>query len=802
MRQAMSTLNEPAVAWLQHDCWQIAPWFILRTAGFPVELMSRLRFTATRQHIDQLLAAAGPPGESQTAWHAAAEQTFQAELAATTQHLREMAGTPRFREAVFLSNPANFSLIERWIDGHPQSPSKFRQGLLTTMLYLQRFCMKNDTASFFGPFVWGGFDPNYTHNITLVPGEGPSVQRTTFFSHWAAHRLAQWSSQFPSATAAIRPRRVPTMVLDQGRIRGLLPNNGRWQLVDEVVDLPPYATELLTLIDGAQTLDAIVAVGCARWHITPAELHATIKRLVDAQLVHAQIEVPVGPTTPLEYLKAELEQANVAEALPVIEQFIALRDAFATAPLAERQRLLTAMGELFEQTTNTIATRGAGAHYADRSLLYEDAVRDIAQCTVGGQLFQDVAQLDTLWELITIIQAWDEQFTQQTSTEWFRCRFPGQRVVPFLEYAQAFLADGQLLEERFSQNDHQLQTRLHQIFDLLIPAEAAHLPVIHMTLDDLRQRIAQLAPATTAGAVINPDFMVIAKSLADLNQGQYKLVLGEVHTAIDLLTHTPLTYGLPEVEREALRRFVSARYADIAAPDEWIVDVVRVHLRKTSAQLALEAPHIEAQGRSPKPRHEVVELSALEVHLAENGLRLYAPVWQRYLRLTSMRVPNGNTQHANLLRPFALSEHEGVIPMPQMINYHPRVEVGKIILLRRTWRVSYRDWHYTPTDDERGWSLGLFLHATRLRQALDLPERVFAKIVGETKPIFVDFSNYFLIHAFYKLWQKHQGVAIISEACPDIPDAWMEDDGGHYSCEFRVGFYRRGQHKKHQHPES
>jgi hypothetical protein len=180
----------------------------------------------------------------------------------------------------------------------------------------------------------------------------------------------------------------------------------------------------------------------------------------------------------------------------------------------------------------------------------------------------------------------------------------------------------------------------------------------------------------------------------------------------------------------------------------------------------------------------------LEVHLGQDMLRLYAPKWKRYLRLISARFPNGNNERISPLRPFALPEREEVLPLPADVLYCPRVEVGKLVLARRTWRVSYHDWRYDSADVNPGWNVDLFAHMLQCQKQLSLPDRVFAKVVGETKPIFVDFTNYFLVHAFYKMWCQHQGPVTFTEPIPDSADSWLQDDDGHYSCELRMGCYR------------
>ena len=785
-------MNVEAGASTQGNCRdeQIAPWFLLRMTGFPQELITSLKFAHTRDAIAELIANTPDRAVRPSQLMRAAQTVFEDELADKVHQLQALAATPAFREAVFLSNPANYPLTQRWIDGKTLSPSKFRQGLLTSIMYLQRFCMKNDSASFFGPCFWGHLDRPREHNVVVAFGEPPKNRRTTFFAYWATDAIARWASKFPNAPHTIRPRRVPTMQLLAGSIYGVRPSKGRWGVVDERVDLPSYAAEVLDLVDGDRLLEMVFQEAQNRWDLSRSAVENIIGALVAAGLIHAHIEIPVGLNEPMEYLAQVLAQACVTEALPVVTELLKLKQLFASEGLAERQRILTSIEHIFEQTTHMPATRGAGQHYADRSIIYEDAARSIATCTLGGQLLHDLEDLHTIRDLLWIIHERDRELTQQLMSDWFQQRFPGRTRISFIEYAQAFTISS---EEIFSCLDtaaSELQETLRYLFQSLVPADAAHNVSVQCTITDIQRLIDRVVQPSSQGVVINPDILIASPSVYALNQGHYRIVLGEIHASVDLLTHTPLTFFLPEPEREMLRRFVSDRYRAAAAPDTLVADAIRLHLRKTSIQLALEGPDVEGQGRSQKPRHQVISLADLEVHLHEGALRLYAPRWQRFILLTSMSVPNGQNERTSLLRPFSMPEREGVLPLPAEVTYCPRIEVGKIVLRRRTWNVQFADWRCDEFETNSGWCFDLFLHVARLQQQLDLPDHLFAKIVGEPKPLFLDLTNYLLVHAFYKQWQKHRGSATLTEASPDICESWLQDQDGHYSCEFRMGFYR------------
>jgi hypothetical protein len=775
----------------QHKDWSVAPWFLLRMTGFPVELMREMNFKATLRALADLsmddMSAAG----AHAGFPEDAQNTFESELLQNTNILRAIASDARFREAVFLSNSANFPLIERWIDGARQSPSKFRQGLMTIMLYLQRFCMKNDSASFFGPIFWGKLEAASQANLCVVDEAVESVERAVFFTHWATNLVAQWANQFPEAAPAIRPRRVPTVSYNNGHVYTVRPGPQRWSVVGAQAQLPTYAIPILGLIDGDRTLEQIVSEAQSRWQLPQATTHNLVRQLVDAGLIYAHIEIPVGINEPMEYLRDLLNTTSALDAIALTERLLRLKQDFLAADLDRRREILADLNKTFYDTTGSSPNRGAGMHYADRNIIYEDARRSFVDVTLGGKLLQDVMALQPVWELLWTQAAQEQSSVDQVMAKWFQEQFSGRAFVSFTEYLEAFTADFDRLSAQLQEAQGQWDRWLYQLFHLLVPVDQAQASVVRHTLSDIQAYLERCTTERASGIVMNPDLFIASKSLKDINEGIYTLVLGEIHSSVDILTHTPMAYFLNPADKEALRSFVSERYQEAVEPDEWLADIVRGHFRKTNAQLMLCGPDVEAYGRSPKPRSQVVALADLMVCCDRGRLRLYSSKWQRYLRLISMRFPNGNDGRLSPLRPFSLAEYDAVLSLPSEVTYCPRIEVGNLVLTRRTWRLRFEDWRYKSHENNHGWDLGLFAHMRRLQQQLGLPNHTFVRVEGETKPIFVDFENYFLIHALYKMWQASQGQATITEAYPDIDNAWLKGEKGHYLCELRMGCYRR-----------
>lgn len=107
-----------------------------------------------------------------TAWNAflteketvqeAFEQLFSIEFGAAREKLASIVHDATFQEALLLSNPNMYTAALPSYFRHyclQHRPAKIRHLERRFYSYLQRFCMKNDTTSFFGPIDYGWYAP-------------------------------------------------------------------------------------------------------------------------------------------------------------------------------------------------------------------------------------------------------------------------------------------------------------------------------------------------------------------------------------------------------------------------------------------------------------------------------------------------------------------------------------------------------------------------------------------------------------------------------------------------------------------
>ena len=226
--------------------WDIAPACVLRMAGFAFEQLETVRFPETTTAAERTLEAeaharhyagrlailvrgrmAGTrrkkalgalrkltlpridvlegriPGsairhyaravESLEVQRREMESTFAAEMDRAADRARVLARDDRFLEAVLLSNPKSYETIRRLGEAKDFTlTSRSRRHLNLVVRYLQRFCAKNESTSFFGPTSIG---PVLVDGPQRLAGRarGQLRKRTRTFAHWAACDLARSS---------------------------------------------------------------------------------------------------------------------------------------------------------------------------------------------------------------------------------------------------------------------------------------------------------------------------------------------------------------------------------------------------------------------------------------------------------------------------------------------------------------------------------------------------------------------------------------------------------------------------------
>ena len=277
--------------------------------------------------------------------------TFAAELRERRGALREVVADPRFGEAVWLSNPQMYQIGLRGYLASTETRSDTRRAERQLVAYLERFCAKNDTSSFFGPIDYGrsGTDPG------VAPVAGRITGRAAFLAHWAVAAIASAVADDTQVRPWLRPVLSATCTVQDG---AELTVNGRV--------VAGRAAEVLRLVDGTRTVQDIAAP-------------VVLGKLAVAGIIRLAPEVPVTVPHPSLWLHGWLAALPAAcpgrqPWLDRLEPLLETERTFANAGFDTKRDLLTAAERHFVEVTGVDPRRGGGELYADRSLYYEEAV--------------------------------------------------------------------------------------------------------------------------------------------------------------------------------------------------------------------------------------------------------------------------------------------------------------------------------------------------------------------------------------------------------------------------------------------
>ncbi len=690
---------------------------------------------------------------------------------------RAIAGTyagPRFREALTWQNPG----LAQFLHDHDKGPaaprrSKQRQRELVIASYLQRYCLKNDTIGFYGPVGWAAVTPAAA-GLAVTPGEQLLARRTTYFEVWAIDKIAAEIARHGRAAGWLRPRRTRSV---------FLAGNVLHRPHRTPVTLTAAELQILHACDGRRTISGVLGTA------DRPGASAVLTRLAELGAVRLDLEGPMH-ARPEQQLRDKLElitdPAARAAALAPVDQLTAARDAVAATdgdPEELRQALADLAGT-FEQITGAASTRKAGQNYAGRTLVYQDAVRDV-QVTVGRAVTRALAAplglvLDSArWLVSDITDRYRTLFTELHDRETTRARGAPVPLPRLLTMAAPYLyTQGRAESELATASVAELQRRWAQV---LGPRTS---PNRHqVSAAEIAGRAAGCFPprqAPWSGArQHSPDIMIAAASPADVDRGDFLLVLGEIHLAINTLNQRLFVEQHPDPAR-----LIAAEQAD-RGPRR-IVPIPAKDLPTVTSRLsppsAVPGPLYWSSAiisSLDPPESDVVLPSAAMTVVRRDG------------ELIVQVLPDGAELHffevigdamaavvADAFQPVALAAHR------------PRITIDRFVLSREQWAFQVEDtgWAFAKDEQER------FSLARRWRQDHQLPERVFYRVPVELKPAAADFRSIVLVNLLAKHIRQTKDAGhthyTVTEMLPDLDQLWLTDrHGQHYSSELRMVAY-------------
>jgi hypothetical protein len=748
---------------LEGTGWSVWRDVCVRGAGFPADMVLALCDEPLARSAD--LEGAGPAGRL------AYGQVFADAAGRLSRAIAATHADPVFREAVTWQNPG---LAQRLRDAGvgKSRRSKDRGRELVIASYLQRYCLKNDTIGFFGPVGWASMVPGAA-GLVVMPGERLMARRTTYFEVWAIDKVADAVAWQGRALGWLRPRRTRSVFLAGDVLHR--PRRPPVTLTDAELGI-------LRACDGCRTISDVLDMAGG------ADARAVLARLAELGAVRLDLEGPAD-AWPERLLRDKLEliadPVARAAALAPVEQMVRARDAVAATAgdPAGLQSALAALAATFEEVTGTSSSRRAGENYAGRTLVYQDAVRDVrvelGQAVTGALAAPLGLVLDSArWLVNDIMARYLEYFADLVDRESARAGGAPVPLMRILTLASPYLHRG--VGEIAAASVAELQRRWQQV--LGPPQSAARHQVSAAAIS---ARAAECFPcrpvAWSGGRQHSPDIMIAAASPAEVQRGNFLLVLGELHPGVNTLDQRLFVEQHPDPGR-----LIAAEHAD-RGPQRINLIPEKGHpnvTSRTSPPSALLGPGqlywSDTIIDSFDPPESDTVLSGAAMTVARRGDDLIVQLATSDTELDFFEVI------ADSMSAVVVDAYQPAGPAA----HRPRITIDKFVLSREQWTFQVADsaWAFVLDEQER------FCLARRWRQEHQLPERVFYRVPVELKPTAADFRSIVLVNLFAKHIRQTQAAGhagySVTEMLPDIDQLWLTDrEGRRYSSELRIIAY-------------
>ncbi|WHT22380.1 lantibiotic dehydratase [Crossiella sp. CA-258035] len=743
--------------------WRLWSQFSLRGPGFPAAGVLRLA-------PDGLAAAADKFDEQLTGadW-AAFEEEFGAAAVRTARELQDIAARPDFRAAVAWQNrtvlDTGIKPFLAWTPSADNRSSMPRQREELVAHYWQRFCVKNDTIGFFGPVGWGRWDLGQP-GVTIDPGTGLIAESTVYFSSWAIDTLARVLGEDPALRRWIPPRRVSFVRIATDAVH--LPGRPSQPIT-------PDQRELLLRCDGTRSPVDLAA----QLNRPEAEVLAAIEDLVRRRWLVWRLEVPTS-AHPEQHLRSTVERVGDPEVreralakLTVLEQAKArIHDAYGDS--AALSTAMAALEQDFATLTESAAVRAKNSRTAPcRSLVYADCRRS-ATATLGAAV---LAELTPLALCLTAARWLTNRFAEAMTGRiraahrklldrhgrvdlgalWFECLpVPHPDSTAEIDRIQA-----------------ELRARWARIIKAPQGVRRVRLSAVDIA-DRVHAEFGEPGLAWNIARYVSPDVLVLAENAEAVARGEFELVLGELHVAMNTVGASLFAMQHPDITEllaETTRDFPGPRVMPMLPKEQ----PPRWSTRSRPALVRPEDYFIGMVDYTADPHHPRALNSAdVEVVDCDGELLLILPDGTEFPLLDVF----GNALTNRVMDRFSLRPNA---------DHSPRITVDRMIIARETWRIPAADLVFAAekTESRR------FVRVRQWREELDLPRFVFVTSPAEPRPFYVDFDSPVYVTILAKAARRlartdPEGRLTISEMLPNPEQAWLTDDqGNRYTSELR-----------------
>ncbi|WBB80942.1 lantibiotic dehydratase [Micromonospora sp. WMMD882] len=765
--------------------WGLWRWFVVRAAGFPVDLLAPLADPELAALADAVHAGgpgAGPEGggvdpdgAERLARYLARFRVAERTLA---RALRDAAADPRIREAVAWQNPTALTTgFDTLLRRDPETVARTGRHRKTEALvtsYLHRYCAKNDTIGFFGPLRWARIDPAQTEPIRTVH-DGTPGERVLHLEGWALAALGR--ALAPPLRPWLTPRLLPLLDVDGDTLRA--PSA-------EPTPLEPTQAAVLRALRPDRTARQVVAAvraDPAAPTTDPARIHAALARLHADGRIAWTLEAPADDLRAADTMRTVVDRVDDpavrGPALAAFDRLAAATDTVLAArgDATKVRDALATLGATFTELTGAAPQRAAGQLYAGRTLVFEE-------CRRPDTLRIGPAALDALRAPLALLLDSARWYTAAGAALYRRAlrgvfdQLAAGRPTGPVPLAELWLAARGLLIDDPGPVVRPLTRALRLRWErlLALPGESRR---VWRGAADLRDGVAAVFPAGPPGWASavqhSPDLMIAAPDLTAVAAGDVDWVLGELHPGYHTMRYASWVDCHPAPDELA-----RAMTADL--PD----GVVR--LAATDGQGG-SATRFSPRLLGPADRRLVVAPDTCG-HDPDRDLVLGGcDVLDRDGRLV-VRQRRDGTCH-DLLEVLADLVAANLMPHFRLLSpapHRPRVTIDRLVVSRESWTFPAAGLDFAGDPDEAG----RFLRIRAWLRRHGLPRHVFVRADGERKPVHVDLDSLASAEVLCRAVRRATRVAgpdarlTVTEMLPGPDQLWLTDRAGRrHSAELR-----------------
>jgi hypothetical protein len=438
------------------------------------------------------------------------------------------------------------------------------------------------------------------------------------------------------------------------------------------------------------------------------------------------------------------------QAMQALDRLEAAREAVAAARGDELVYALDAFDGTFFEVTGTAPVRPEGGA-GGRTPLFLDCTRDLAM-DVGPALVEELA-----------------------------CSLP-----PFLDSARWYCGRSYALGRRIVSEEigsapggRQFAATCDRVMTALL-----NLPqLLRADLEELQRRWADLlaygdtptlakrgaaafadaGPAWPASVYQSPDVQIAARSIDDIDSGQFLAVVGDFHPANALLQ------GMFSARHPDPDRLFGDVHADLGSPLLYVIPRrapgVAIDARIVPSFTWPNDFHVAlGTGDRAPDGYRTVSLNELVVDGDECTDRV-----------GSFRAPLAHLFYI----PMFLAAMRTFDPFPVRGDHGERITIGRTVLRRETWAASAGSIP-AQAGDFPAWA-----------RARGLRRRIFCRPPGEAKPVYVDLDSTLLTTSLHRMLRRvadRDPAASVrfSEMLPGPDECWLEHEGARYTSELRL----------------